>query len=152
MSPAEIEALARKGEEAVEELLSKFSSPDGKPSPSWKNHVWTRYRITMFLLSQKLQMLKEVLVEQEFQELLLSAASESVGFHFQGDAQECIDWKGDWCDTGRPPCSESRQKGLAQATQATVELVGFLRKWDSSIFRRSNLPTPLPTMRMAKAV
>jgi predicted acylesterase/phospholipase RssA len=152
MSPEQIEALARKGEEAVEELLSKFASSDGKASPSWKNHVWTRYRITMFLLSQKLQMLQEVLVEHNFQELLFSAARESVGFHFGADNQECTDWKGDWCDAGRPPCPESHQKGLAQATQATIELVDFLQKWDSTVFQRSNLPMPLPTMRMAKEV
>jgi len=152
MSPAEIEALAQKGEDAIEQLLAKFSSPDGRPSASWKNHVWTRYRITMFLLSQKLQMLKDVFSEQEFQELLMSAGHESVGFHFGEDVPNCTDWKGDWCDSGHPPTEEAHRRGLHQANQATAQLVRFLKDWDSSIFRQSNLPNPLPTMRMAKEV
>lgn len=152
MSPEQIEALARKGEDAVDQLLSKFASSCGKPTPSWKNHVWTRYRITMFLLSQKLQTLQEVLVDDEFQELLHSAANESVGFHFGADTRECTDWKGDWCDASHPPCLESHQRGLEQANRAMDELVSFLREWDSSIFRRANLPTPLPAMRLAKEV
>lgn len=152
MTPAQIEALANKGEEAMNELLSKFASCDGKPSASWKNHVWTRYRITMFLLSQKLQLLREVMVEQEFQELLNSAAYETVGFHFGADNRESKDWKGDWCDAAQPPCPVSHRRGLDQAVQATVELVDFLKTWDSSVFQRSKLPTPLPTMRLAKEV
>ena len=152
MTPAQIEALAKKGEEAVEELLAKFVSPDGKPTPSWKNHVWTRYRITMFLLSRKLQKLRDVLAEPEFQELLLSAANETAGFHFGADAPEGTDWKGEWCDTGHPPSLDAHRRGLRQAAQATEELTGFLERWDSTIFRRSNLPMPLPTMRMAKEV
>jgi len=152
MTPEQIEALAKKGEAAMEELLSKFASSDGKPSASWKNHVWTRYRITMFLLSQKLQMLREVLAEQDFQELLRSSAFETVGFHFGADTTESVDWKGEWCDTEQPPCPDTHQKGLEQAVQATVELVEFLNRWDSSVFQRSKLPEPLPTMRLAKEV
>lgn len=152
MTPAEIEALARKGEEAVDELLSKFASADGKPSASWKNHVWTRYRITMFLLSQKLRMLQEVLNDHEFQELIRSAGQDAPGFHFGVDTSEHTDWKGDWCDSGLPPSSVTHQEGLEQANRATLELVDFLHTWDSSVFRRSNLPNPLPTMRLAKEV
>jgi predicted acylesterase/phospholipase RssA len=152
MSPEQIEALARKGEEAVEELLSKFVPSDGKPSASWKNHVWTRYRITMFLLSQKLQMLREVLVEHDFQELLLSAGNETVGFHFGAETTDSQDWKGDWCDPGHPPCPVAHRDGLEQANRATAELVSFLQSWDSSVFQRAKLPAPLPTLRMAKQV
>lgn len=152
MSPEQIEALARKGEDAVEQLLAKFNTPDGRPSASWKNHVWTRYRITMFLLSQKLQMLSEVMAEREFQELLTSAAQDTVGFHFGAENVDSTDWKGDWCDAFHPTSAESHQQGMQQALDATFQLMGFLQTWDSSIFRRSKLPTPLPTMRMAKEV
>ena len=152
MSPDQIEALARKGEEAVEQLLSKFVSVDGTPTASWKNHVWTRYRITMYLLSQKLQMLQGVLTEQGFQELLLSAASETVGFHFGDHTVDCTDWKGDRCDPRVPPCPVAHHEGLQEANRATAELVAFLQTWDCSVFQRSKLPTPLPTIRLAKEV
>jgi hypothetical protein len=97
-------------------------------------------------------MLKDVFSEQEFQELLMSAGHESVGFHFGEDTPNCVDWKGDWCDSGHPPTEEAHRRGLRQAHQATNQLVHFLKDWDSSIFRQSNLPNPLPTMRMAKEV
>lgn len=152
MPPEQIEALAQKGEEAVDHLLAKFSSRDGVASASWKNHVWTRYRITMLLLSQKLQSLRKVLADQEFQELLRSAAHETVGFQFGPENSDNTDWRGDWNATDQPPTHESHLQGIDMAHRATTDLVDFLEKWDCSVFSRSNLPMPLPTIRMVKEV
>ena len=106
----------------------------------------------MFLLSQKLSMLQEVLDDKGFQDLIRSAGQETPGFHFGMDTSDHTDWKGEWCDSGLPPSHSSHREGLEQANRATLQLVDFLQTWDSSVFRRSNLPTPLPTMRLAKEV
>ncbi len=142
-----IAKIAERGRLAGQNLRDRFQPAESyQYETNWRNHLWIRYRVAMFLLSRQLNQFREILGDSGYQELL-DPTTELPSYKFQS-AELKPSWNGDPVE-GKGTVKKIYQD---QAQAQTQQLLDFLDSWNCEVFSRPNLPSPFPILQVRSDV
>ena len=141
MTPEQIARISKRGGLAGQNLRERFQpAEEYEHDTNWRNHLWIRYRIAMFLLSRQLRQINEILGEAGYQELL-DPDNELPSYKFQ-NAKLKPGWNGEMIEGS----GSVRKSFRDEAREETQRLREFLDDWNCEVFSRPNLPSPFPVL------